>query len=71
METFLNIAQIVISVTLVLVILLQVRELGAGLFGSARTTYRVRRGLEKTLFQFTIIFIVVFILVSILSVRLT
>ena len=71
METFLNIAQIVISVTLVLVILLQVRELGAGLFGSARTTHRVRRGLEKTLFQFTIILVVVFILVSILSVRLT
>ncbi len=58
------------SVILVLVILMQVRELGAGLFGSAGATYRVRRGLEKTLFQFTIVLGAVFMLVSILSVRL-
>ena len=71
MDNLLNAIQVLVSVTLVVVILLQVREMGTGLFGSARATYRVRRGLEKTLFQFTIILVIVFILVSILSVRLT
>ena len=71
MDTFLNITQILVSTTLVVVILMQVRELGTGLFGGARATFRVRRGLEKTLFQFTIILVVIFLLVSILSVRLT
>ena len=67
--TVLNLIQILISVTLVLVILMQVRELGTGLFGSARATYRVRRGLEKTMFQFTIVLVVAFIIVSISSIH--
>ena len=37
---FLNIAQILISVVLVLVILSQVREGGSGLFGSAQNGVR-------------------------------
>ena len=71
MEDILNLIQIVISTTLVLVILFQVRELGSGLFGSANATFRVRRGVEKTLFQLTIVLVVVFILISIFRVRLT
>jgi preprotein translocase subunit SecG len=67
---YLNIAQILISVVIVLIILLQVKEGGAGLFGSPGTTVRTRRGLEKTLFQFTIVLSVVFLGLSILSVRL-
>ena len=69
--TFLNTAQIMISVILVLIILAQVRESGAGLFGSAQNTGRTRRGLEKTLFQFTIVLSVVFLAVSIISVKFT
>lgn len=69
MGVVLNLIQIVVSGTLILVILMQVRELGTGLFGSANATYRVRRGMEKTLFQFTIVLVVLFILVSIFSVR--
>ena len=65
----LNILQILISGVLIIVILMQVRESGSGLFGSAQASYRTRRGLEKTLFQFTIILAAVFLLVSILSVR--
>ena len=67
---YLNIAQILVSVVLVLIILAQVKEGGSGLFGSAQSTVRTRRGLEKTLFQLTIALSVVFVLVSILSVRL-
>ena len=66
---YLNIGQILVSVIIVLAILLQVKEGGAGLFGSAGTTVRTRRGLEKTLFQFTIIVAAVFLGISVLSVR--
>ena len=67
---FLNLAQIIVSIVLVVIILSQVRESGAGLFGSAQNSGRTRRGLEKTLFQFTIVLSVVFLAVSIISVRL-
>lgn len=65
----LNYVQIVISVLLVVVILMQVRGQGASLFGSAEGSFRTRRGIEKTLFQFTIGLVAIFITVSILSVR--
>lgn len=70
MGVYLNIGQILVSVLIVLVILIQVKEGGSGLFGSAQSTVRTRRGLEKTLFQFTVILTVVFLGISILSVRL-
>lgn len=70
METYLNIAQLMVSILIVLVILAQVKESGSGLFGSAQSTFRTRRGLEKTLFEFTVVLAVVFLVVSILSVRL-
>ena len=71
MATYLNIVQIMVSVVLVLVILSQVKEAGSGIFGSGQSTFRTRRGVEKTLFQFTIILAAVFLLISVLSVRLT
>ncbi len=67
--SFINVAQIIVSIVLVLLMLVQVREAGSGLFGSAQNTVRTRRGLEKTLFQFTIILIAVFLLISMVSVR--
>ena len=69
MQTALNIVQIVLSIALILVILLQVRGGGlGGIFGQADTVYRSRRGLEKTLFQLTILLVVLFIVTSILTV---
>ena len=50
---YLNIAQILISVFIILIILLQVRDSGGGIFGGGQGTIRTRRGLEKVLFQFT------------------
>ena len=67
--TLLNLAQIIASVILVLIILSQVREAGSGMFGSAQNTIRTRRGLERTMFQLTIVLIVVFLIVSTLSAR--
>ena len=68
METYLNVVQILISVVLSLLILLQVREQGAGLMGGAQTTFRTRRGVEKMMFQFTIVLAALFIVMSLLSV---
>ncbi len=64
-----NLAQLIISIVLVLLILVQVREGGSGLFGAAQNTLRTRRGMERTLFQFTIVLIGIFLLISIFSVR--
>ena len=65
----LNIAQIIASIVLVLIILSQVREAGSGMFGSAQNTVRTRRGLERTLYQLTIVLIVIFLVVSTVSAR--
>ena len=59
--TLLNVAQIIASIILVLIILSQVREAGSGMFGSAQNTIRTRRGLERTMFQLTIVMIVIFL----------
>jgi len=70
MLTYLNIAQIIISLALILVILLQVRGGGlGGIFGQPDTVYRTRRGLEKILFQLTIVLVVLFITIAIITLR--
>ena len=66
---FINLAQLIVSIVLVLLILVQVREGGSGLFGAAQNTLRTRRGMERTLFQFTIVLIGIFLLISVFSVR--
>ena len=70
MNTYLNIAQIVLAVALVLAILLQVKGGGlGGIFGQADSVYRTRRGIEKTLFQLTIVLAVLFIIIAIVALR--
>ena len=70
METYLYVAQIVVAVALILVALLQVRGGGlGGIFGQADTVYRTKRGVEKTLFQLTIALVVIFVILSIVSLR--
>lgn len=72
MELFLNIAQIVLSVALILVILLQVRGGGlGGIFGQQDTVYRTRRGIEKTMFQATIVLVVLFVTIALVSLLVT
>ncbi|MFC1900082.1 preprotein translocase subunit SecG [Chloroflexota bacterium] len=70
MNPYLNIAQIVLSVSIVITILLQVKGGGlGGIFGQADSVYRTRRGVEKTLFQLTVVLVVIFIIISIVSLR--
>ena len=72
MRTYFDIAQIILAVVLIAVILLQVRGGGlGGIFGQPDSTFRTRRGLEKALFQFTIVLVLIFVILSILSLRLT
>lgn len=67
MQTYLLVAQIIISVALIAVLLLQVRGGGlGGIFGQADTVYRTRRGIEKTLFNLTIVLTVLFIGIALL-----
>lgn len=67
----LNLLQIVVSVILIVIILLQVKGsgFGAALGGmSGGSVYRTKRGLEQTLFQATILLAIVFVFISFLSV---
>ncbi len=67
---YLNIAQIILSVALILAIILQSKQAGLGGLtgGDTGGVFRARRGVERTLFQITIGLSVVFFLVAVASV---
>jgi preprotein translocase subunit SecG len=62
METYLNIALIIISALLIVSVIMQSK--GAGLGGltgaESGTVYTARRGVERTLFRLTILLSIVF-----------
>ena len=69
MGTYISLAVIVVVGLLVASILMQVRGAGGGLFGGGSTqSFRTRRGLEKTLFQFTITLAVIFVILALLNI---
>ena len=60
--------QIIVSIALIIAILLQARGTGlSGTFGGDSAVYRSRRGVERRLWQFTIILLVLFALFSLAS----
>jgi len=70
MFSYLNVAEIIVSIVLIMLFLLQVRGGGlGGIFGSPDTVFRTRRGVERTLFRLTIVLLVMFITISIVSIR--
>jgi preprotein translocase subunit SecG len=70
MSIYFSIAIIIIAIGLILSILFQVKGGGlGGIFGQADTVYRTRRGVEKTLFQLTIILAVLFVVVTIVALK--
>jgi preprotein translocase subunit SecG len=72
MPVFLVIAQIIISVALIAVLLMQVKGGGlGGIFGQPDSVFRTRRGVEKTMLRLTIALMVLLIVVSVLVVRVT
>jgi preprotein translocase subunit SecG len=70
-KDYINIAQILLSVVLTGVLLLQAKGAGIGtaLGGGSGGSFRTRRGVEKTLFQLTIVIALVMLIVSIIGVR--
>jgi preprotein translocase subunit SecG len=72
MQTYLAIANIILSVALIGVTLMQVKGGGlGGIFGQPNQVFRTKRGLEKTLFYVTIVLAVLFVTVSVLILRLS
>ena len=66
MHTAFLIVQMLLAIVLIAAILLHTRGSGFSAFGSADSSiYRTRRGFERTLFQFTIVLAVLWVLVSI------
>ena len=73
METLFYVVQIVLAITLIGVILLQVKSagLGSAFGGNDASIYTTRRGLDQVLFQFTIVLSVVFLITSLIVLRVT
>ncbi|MPZ15846.1 MAG: preprotein translocase subunit SecG [Chloroflexi bacterium] len=66
---YLQAAQILVSILLVALILMQARGTGfAAGYAADSSIHRTRRGVERMVFQLTIVVGVVFVLLSILSV---
>jgi len=61
----LALGQILVSIALIIAILLQARGVGlSGTFGGDSAVYRSRRGVERRLWQFTIVLLVLFVIFS-------
>ena len=68
---WLQITQIIISLLLILVILLQNRGTGLGsAFGGGGGVYLTKRGLEKKLFIATIVLVIIFFALALIGLRL-
>jgi len=70
LTTYLNIAQIIVSVALIVLVILQGKGSSAGRMfgGGGDSVFRTRRGIEKVMFQVTIVVIVLFVSISVASV---
>jgi preprotein translocase subunit SecG len=70
-ENVLLLGQILVSFALMASILMQTRGAGLGAtFGGDSSVYRSRRGIEKRLFQFTVVLAVLFVIFSIIAFKL-
>lgn len=71
MEVYLYLVQIVLGIAIIVIVLLQSKDAGmSNMFGGGGDmgVYRTRRGVEKTLFNATIILGSIFMLLSLLTV---
>jgi preprotein translocase subunit SecG len=67
----LALGQLLVSIALIAAVLLQARGTGlSGAFGGDSAVYRSRRGVEKRLWQFTIVLLALFVVFSIASYKL-
>jgi preprotein translocase subunit SecG len=69
MKLVLSLAQLVLSILLIIVILLQQKGAGLGAaFGGSGMVHATRRGVDKVLFNATIVITVAFLLISLAAV---
>jgi preprotein translocase subunit SecG len=71
-DTLMNVIQIIVAIALITVVLFQTKGSGFGAAlgggGGGGGAFRTRRGLERTLFQATILLTILFVFVSFLAV---
>ena len=72
MQLYINIAIIVLAVALIGAVLLQAKGGGGlgGILTDSGSVFRTKRGIEKTLFQLTIALSVLFIVLSLIALKL-
>jgi preprotein translocase subunit SecG len=73
MSTYLNLALVIVSFGLIVLVLLQSKGAGLGGLGGGDfggSGYHVRRGVERLIFNLTIILSILFFLLALLSVTL-
>lgn len=69
MSQILKIVQIILAILLSTTILLQARGTGlGGVFGGEGNVYRTKRGIEKILFQSTVVLAILFLACALLNV---
>lgn len=70
LTTIFNLAQIILAILLIVLILMQARGSGVGAIfgGGGGNVYRTKRGIEKKLYQMTIVVAILFFGVSLASV---
>jgi preprotein translocase subunit SecG len=70
-DPILALGQLIVSIALIVSILLQSRGTGlSGTFGGDSAVYRSRRGVEKRLWQFTIILLALWVIFAIAGFKL-
>ncbi len=74
MATYLNIALVIVSIALIAVILLQSRQAGLGGLGGGADMggagFHVRRGIERLLYNVTIVLSAIFFILALVTVTL-
>lgn len=64
------IIQIIISIILIILVMLQAKDSGLNNpFGATQTGYQTKTGPEKTIYLLTVFIVIAFILVSVLNIR--
>jgi len=68
METYFQIAQIILAISLTTAVLIQHRGTGlGGAFASDSSIYRSKRGIEKFIYYLTIVLAVLFVVTAIVT----
>ncbi len=67
MDKIFLILQLITSIFLIVIILIQVRGQSVNIFGGGGDNFRTRRGFEKILFQLTIIVSVIFVSLGLIN----